>query len=144
MTQTRAAVPRTYAAQRVRAARAWANLSQPDLAKQLDMSLASLRRIEQEARDVSTAELLHIGEVCGVPRKFMLYGFSDGKPSAQAQADALEGVIADMVSRIERHERLHTLAAERLAKLDGVPPPDLVHDLEQALRAEAPDESARG
>lgn len=111
---------RVSAARRVRAARAWANMSQPQLAKLLDMSLASLRRVEQESRDVTTAELIHIGEVCSVPRKFMLYGWTEpGKSTAQSQADALEGIIADMTNRIERHERLHALAHDRLAKLDG-------------------------
>src|SRR5215467_4255270 len=55
---------RAQAARKVRAARGWANLSQPELAAQLGedvMSLASLRRIEQGKRDVTAAELLHIG-----------------------------------------------------------------------------------
>lgn len=127
---------RASTARRVRAARAWANMSQPDLAKLLDMSLASLRRIEQETRDVSTAELIHIGEVCGVPRRFMLYGWTDaGKSTAQSQADAIEGIIADMTKHIARHERLHTLAHERLSRLDGQDTPDLdlMSELESAL-----------
>ena len=116
-------------------------MSQPDLAKLLDMSLASLRRIEQETRDVSTAELIHIGEVGGVPRRFMLYGWTDaGKSTAQSQADAIEGIIADMTKSIARHERLHSLAHERLSRLDGQDMPDLMSDLEAALKAKAPKE----
>jgi transcriptional regulator with XRE-family HTH domain len=110
-------------------------MSQPELAAALEMSVASVRRIEQERRDVSTAELVHIGEVCGVPRKFMLYGWvQEGKSTVQSQTDALEGIIADMAKRIERHERLHELAAERLAKLD-TSAPNLLADLESELAA---------
>ena len=124
---------RAHCAQRVRAARGWANMSQPELAAALEMSVASVRRIEQERRDVSTAELVHIGEVCGVPRKFMLYGWTqEGKSTIQSQSDALEGIIADMAKRIDRHERLHELAAERLAKLD-TSAPNLLADLESEL-----------
>jgi len=127
---------RAQAARKVRAARGWANLSQPELAAQLGedvMSLASLRRIEQGKRDVTAAELLHIGEVCDVPRKFMLYGWSESKSTAQSQADALDGIIADMARRIERHERLHKLVNERLAALDDGDEPDLIGQLEGEL-----------
>ena len=137
---------RVNTARRVRAARAWANMSQPELARLLEMSLSSLRRIEQEARDVTTNELLHIGEVCNVPRNFMLFGWSErGKSTQQSQADALEGIITDMTKRIERHEKLHALAQERIDMLvtgtDGemivemkTAHADLMRDLDTALQ----------
>jgi transcriptional regulator with XRE-family HTH domain len=100
-------------ARRVRAARGWANLTQPELAQQLDMSVASVRRIEQENRDVSVAELTHIARVCDVPESFMLHGWGE------ASTDTLEAIIADMSRRVERHEKIHKAALARLAKLDG-------------------------
>lgn len=141
---------RAHTASRVRAARAWANLSQPELARTLDISLSGLRRIEQESRDVTTPELLQIGEVCGVPRRFMLFGWSEpGKANAQTQAEALEGILADITSRVERHERLYTeirdhlrLNAEGEPESEAVdmdkPPavdPDLMAKLESSLQA---------
>jgi transcriptional regulator with XRE-family HTH domain len=109
---------RAHAARRVRAARGWANLSQPQLAKLLQMSVASIRRIEQEQRDVSTAELIHIGEVCEVPRHFMLHGWGREAKRTDTESEVLNGIIEDMAKRIERHERLHEAAANQLAKLD--------------------------
>jgi transcriptional regulator with XRE-family HTH domain len=121
-------------ARRVRAARGWANLTQPELAKQLDMSVASVRRIEQENRDVSVAELSHIARVCNVPESFMLHGWGE------ASTDTLDGIIADMSRRIERHEKMHRDAQARLAKIDGEvvdeaqdTEPDLMGDLEGSL-----------
>ena len=105
---------RAQHARRVRAARGWANLTQPELATQLDMSVASVRRIEQENRDVSVAELGHIAKVCDVPEGFMLHGWGE------ATADTLDGIIADMSRRIERHEKLHREALDRLHELDGM------------------------
>jgi transcriptional regulator with XRE-family HTH domain len=129
VTPMKGATLRAHTARRVRAARGWANMSQPALAEAVDMSLASLRRIEQEKRDVSTAELIHIGEVCQVPRKFMLYGWTDTNKSTQeSRADALEGIITDMAKRLERHEKLHEAYAEGRA-----PSPDMLAQLDEAL-----------
>ena len=130
---------RAHTARRVRAARGWANMSQPQLAEEIDMSVASLRRIEQEKRDVSTAELIRIGEVCGVPRKFMLTGWTDtGKSTQESRADALEGIIHDMAKRIRRHEQFHIVIQERLAALDQQEmPPDLMGALEEKLEETA-------
>jgi len=124
---------RAQHARRVRAARGWANLTQPELAQELDMSVASVRRIEQENRDVSVAELTHIARVCDVPDSFMLHGWGE------ATTDTLDGIIADMSRRIERHEKMHIAARARLAKLDGVADEapeeeaDLMGDLEGSL-----------
>lgn len=104
--------PRAVSARKVRAARGWANLSQPQLAKYLEISTASVRRIEQEHRDVSTAELIRISEICDVPRTFMLYGWpAEGKPDTRT--DAIETLIADMAERLAYHERLHGIYHKR-------------------------------
>jgi hypothetical protein len=109
------------------------------------MSVASIRRIEQEQRDVSTAELLHIGEVCDVPRHFMLHGWSrDTRRADTTDSEILNGIIEDMAKRIERHEQLHEQAANEFAKLErerneivharGPKNPDLLTDLDGELR----------
>jgi transcriptional regulator with XRE-family HTH domain len=103
-------------------------MSQPALARELGISVASVRRIEQLQRDVSTSELFHIAELCGVPRDFMLYGFTNGD-SADHRADSLEAIIEDMARRVERHERLHALYVRH----------GLVTDEAQDVPSNAPD-----
>lgn len=142
---------RALDARKVRAARGWANLSQPELAQRLEISVASVRRIEQEHRDVTTAELVRISEICGVPRNFMLYGWrGDGKGATVHREEAQDVLLADLAKRIERSERLHNLyneaARERGVDVDAIitatdtistgidtnseQSPDLVSDLE--------------
>ena len=140
---------RALDARKVRAARGWANLSQPELARKLELSVATVRRIEQEHRDVTTAELIRVSEVCGVPRNFMLYGWrGDGKSANVHREETQDVLLADLAKRIERSERLHKLyndaARERGVDVDllvidesGVTTmmetkeaPDLVSDLE--------------
>lgn len=144
---------RALDARKVRAARGWANLSQPELAGKLEISVATVRRIEQEQRDVSTAELVRISEICGVPRNFMLYGWrGDGKTANVHREEAQDVLLADLAKRIERSERLHKLyneaARERGVDVDtlvithpakdhgdpaGSKPPDLAGDLEDVV-----------
>lgn len=147
---------RALDARKVRAARGWANLSQPELATKLELSVATVRRIEQEHRDVTTAELIRVSEVCGVPRNFMLYGWrGDGKTATVHREETQDVLLADLAKRIERSERLHRLyneaAKERGVDVDllvidtaddvtmvevetkqtrSKEPPDLVSDLE--------------
>jgi DNA-binding transcriptional regulator YiaG len=146
---------RALDARKVRAARGWANLSQPELATKLEISVATVRRIEQEQRDVSTAELIRISEICAVPRNFMLYGWKgDGKTANVHRSEAQDEILADLAKRMERSEKLHNLynatARERGVPVDAIVmshpdedhetgmaaiknPPDLVGDLEDAV-----------
>lgn len=130
---------RALDARKVRAARGWANLSQPELAEKLELSVASVRRIEQEHRDVTTAELIRISEICGVPRNFMLYGWrSDGKSSNVHREEAQDVLLADLAKRIERSERLHNLYTEA-ARERGVDVDAIIIDEAHPVLAEVKD-----
>jgi len=96
--------PETTAA-RVRAARAFADLEQRDLAEALELSVATIRRIERGGRTASAPELIHIGEVCGVPREFMLHGFTLGAPLATPGSGGLD-LDADMARLNRRDDEL--------------------------------------
>jgi transcriptional regulator with XRE-family HTH domain len=81
-------------AARVRAARAWKGMDQTRLAEELDISVATLRRIESAQRSVSRAELERIAKVTGTPVEFLYDGFAanppkDGKNSADEYRDTL-------------------------------------------------------
>jgi transcriptional regulator with XRE-family HTH domain len=126
----------------VRAARGWAGLSQTELADALNVNVATVRRIEQEQRNAGTAELLHIGEVCDVPRHFMLHGWSGYKASSRSDSETRDSIVADMAKRIERleqHER--DFASDRLAKAGKGP--DLLNDLDTALPSKPSRRGAR-
>jgi transcriptional regulator with XRE-family HTH domain len=58
-------------ARRVRAARAYACISQSTLARSVGMSLATIKRIEGGERDVTESERRIIAAACGVPEAFM-------------------------------------------------------------------------
>lgn len=101
---------RALDARKVRAARGWANLSQPELASRLELSVATIRRVEQGHRDVTTAELIRVGEICGVPRNFMLYGWrGEGKNATVHREEAQDALLADLARSVEKHERLHNV-----------------------------------
>jgi transcriptional regulator with XRE-family HTH domain len=61
-------------ARRVRAARAWAGMSQSDLATALGVALATVKRTEAAKRKVPADELIAIGEATKVPPWFILRG----------------------------------------------------------------------
>lgn len=54
------------------------------------MSVASVRRMERAERETSVAELVHIAEICGVPRSFMLDGFAPDDTRAPAPSDVVD------------------------------------------------------
>jgi transcriptional regulator with XRE-family HTH domain len=106
-----AADRRKDSAARIRAARAYAHLSQPDLAGRLGVSLATMKRIEGGQRPISTEELIAIAEACDVPTAFMFHGF--GAPAEgvaitpdefAARLAACERQIADYATTAERIE----------------------------------------
>lgn len=67
-------------AARIRAARAYADLSQPGLAALVGVSAATIKRLERgyRATVIDDADLDRIADACGVPRAFMREGFQDG------------------------------------------------------------------
>lgn len=90
-------------ARRCRAARAWAGMSQAELAGAIGVALATVKRTEAGARKVPAEELLTIGEACKVPPWFMLRGVTEPPESAEttAQVNRLADQFAERV-----HERL--------------------------------------
>lgn len=62
--------------QRVKAARAYADLSRKQLAEALDMSVDTLQRIEAGTRKPKKIELLGIENATGVPLWFLETGFA--------------------------------------------------------------------
>lgn len=90
------------AASRIRAARAFADLSQQALADHLGKSTATLKRIERGLREASTDELWAIADRCGVPRHFMEKGFDDAS-NGNGEADPLRD-LRNRVDRIEQRQ----------------------------------------
>lgn len=106
---------------RVRAARAYADLDQEQLARHLHVSISTVARIESNERALGLDEARLISERCGVPISFLLEGF------ALESEQPIEEVIAQL---------RHTLAVieDRLPRLgrdigvrDRVRPPDTDH-----------------
>jgi transcriptional regulator with XRE-family HTH domain len=113
-------------AARARAARAFANLRQSDIADALGQSTITVKRMESAQRDISMDDLWTIADTCNVPREFMTYGF-----------DSVPGELRRV------HERFDNLA-ERVDMLAGRW--TTAHDLAQATLQvlQPPDEVANG
>jgi transcriptional regulator with XRE-family HTH domain len=67
---------RSSYAPRIRAARAYARLTQQELAAQLGVDVQTVKRREKGSHPPRRAELLAIAEVTGVPAEFLEHGFS--------------------------------------------------------------------
>lgn len=66
--------PSTEAAARVRAVRAYRDMTQAQLAEKLGVSVATMKRIEDGARPMSTDDLLNVAIACDFPAAFLLRG----------------------------------------------------------------------
>jgi transcriptional regulator with XRE-family HTH domain len=112
------------AARRVKAARAYAELTREQLAQRTSLSVKSLKLIEERRRQSTTREeLAQIGHACGVPGEFMEIGFQG---AARVYSD-LQRIFAavlsqDMPAILAEAERMGVLEAVRQAS-DGSPPP---------------------
>jgi transcriptional regulator with XRE-family HTH domain len=62
-------------AARIRAARAYAKVTQDAIAEALGQSTISVKRMEKAEKDISVDDLWTIADLCGVPREFMTDGF---------------------------------------------------------------------
>lgn len=58
-----------------RAARAWADASQGDMAAAMGTSVPTIKRIEAGDRDLSPPERMFVARHCGVPEDFLTGGF---------------------------------------------------------------------
>lgn len=76
---------------RIRTARAWAGISQDELGELLEVSEATIRRMEQGLKIPRSSDISYICQVCGVRRDF----FTDDDPGlanlAEEAARAAEG-----------------------------------------------------
>jgi transcriptional regulator with XRE-family HTH domain len=96
---------RKLLASRVRAARAYANLTQPELGKMIGLSHHSVRRMERGERDPTERDLLGVGAACGVPVSFMLNGW----PSDEAAVDgdsSLRLLVHNLEKMVNDHEAM--------------------------------------
>ena len=62
-------------AARARAARAFADLGQEEIAEALGVKRITVTRMERQQTDITLDHLFAIADRCGVPRDFMLNGF---------------------------------------------------------------------
>jgi transcriptional regulator with XRE-family HTH domain len=94
---------------RIRAARAYADLSQPELADKIGMSLPTYKRAELGKRPVSTEELLSIARACDVPPQFLLSGWTAERPERRRVApEDVIGRLDVIDSRLDEWERTAT------------------------------------
>lgn len=83
-------------AARYRAARAYADLSQEDLASRLGVDAQTIKRREAGRQDPKKAELIAVAAVCGVPLEFMEHGWG------AVGTDELAGLVIEQNGLLER------------------------------------------
>lgn len=83
---------------RIRTARAWAGLSQEELAQMLEVSEATVRRMEQGKKIPRSSDLLYIAEICGVRRSW----FTDDDPGIAPTAPDPAAEVGDAFEAGER------------------------------------------
>jgi transcriptional regulator with XRE-family HTH domain len=94
------AVPGEELAARLRAARAYADLRQADLADLLGESLTTYKRMERDGRNLDSEDRLRaVARRCGIPEAFMLAGWG---PLARPLSDAERRLVAveDQLQRL--------------------------------------------
>lgn len=95
-------------AARVRAARAYADIDQPTVAKALGVSTISVKRMERGSRTISLEDLHTLADLCGVPLAFM----TDGFPSPT------DGDTNGLIESVRKQQR--ELADEIHARFDAL------------------------
>jgi transcriptional regulator with XRE-family HTH domain len=83
--------------ERVRAARAFAGLTQGELGERLGVSAQLVKRVENGRRLLTDLELIDAAEACGVPAWFMFSGWEGSTLEARD--------VAELWARVERLER---------------------------------------
>lgn len=114
---THGAVDAADAAARIRAARAYANLSQAQIAAVLGVSVVTIKRIEKGTRPCSLDELFAIADTCDVPREFMTDGFASSPDTAmtvEVVRAAVAAATESLHTRIDDLELLTRGAADMM------------------------------
>lgn len=88
-------------ARRVRAARAYAGITQEDLSARLGVSVVTYKRIEAGRRDISLEEVRRVSEITEMPVAFFTDDISSlsGSGSSQELED-LRGQLSGLVDRL--------------------------------------------
>jgi transcriptional regulator with XRE-family HTH domain len=106
---------REQRAARARAARAFADLGQSEVADKLGVSHITVKRIERATKDISIDELHAIADVCGVPHAFMDDGFQTIPKELEAlhgRFDRLEAVLGMTAAQAIAGRALSILAGD--------------------------------
>lgn len=96
---------------RIRTARAWAGLSQEELGEILEVSEATVRRMEQGRKIPRSSDISYICQVCGVRRDF----FTDEDPGLANHAEEAARA-AEEAARRSRSSSRHRSSRGRGAK----------------------------
>ena len=129
-------------AARVRAARSYAGMTAPELAKALNVSKETLSRMENGRRPTSAEELRVIAETTGVPLSFLAEGFNgtarhqDELEERVAALERILGVAAVAIRRAGRPIPQPPGELGRRAGVDQPTPED--HDRDENPPAEEP------
>ena len=128
-----------YAA-RIRAARAYADLRQDQLARALGVTTETIKRRERGTQAPKRGELLAIAQITGVPASFMEHGFGEVEPSEVLERlDRIEAALSggDLESRLEDvREAIRELAAD--ADDDGSSEPTSQRDPDPRQAEQSP------
>jgi transcriptional regulator with XRE-family HTH domain len=98
-------MPHEEMSKRVRAARAYAGLTQEDMASRLDMSPVTYKRIEQSKRPVSIPEIARIAEITGWPTEMFHLDIAQvagvAADEQKEELTQLRSTIGGLVARLE-------------------------------------------
>lgn len=95
-----------HIAARLRAARGYKGLKQPELAKMLGISVETLSRMENGATTVPDERVVQIAKACEVPLVFMQVGFAPlDRPMTDIEA-RVHNLETDLAGRLARTESL--------------------------------------
>lgn len=131
-----AGVDTVEAAARLRAARAFAGLSQADIADLLGVSTVTIKRMEKGTRPCSLDELFAVADACGVPRVFMTDGFDTNYDvDVIVTAKDMRKVVIAAVKTATKEG--NTELAERMARLERAQ--EAAHRATAAIRGGEPD-----
>lgn len=87
-------------AARLRAARGYSGLKQPDLAEALGISVTTLSRMERVGDGASLERKQDVARVTGVPLDFLLHGFAMVEPEVDERLTELEAKYEQLNRRL--------------------------------------------
>lgn len=92
-------------ASRIQAARAYAGLTQPQLAERLGIAVETIKRREKGTHDPNKGERIAIASICGVPASFMEHGFGMYEESdVIRRLERIEAMLRELGDRCDQAE----------------------------------------